>query len=148
MTITAAEKNEALAGLKGVSEILAMVQASSLALDADAYSAVMAGINKAVAIVERVEARVVKSPLLLERTDQGNSRVYYKEACGLVYCFQLDSPRSFNLYLCTADGEPSVQVDAAAFELDAVPMGDSSAAASFRDFCFKGGVSLVDKSED
>jgi hypothetical protein len=145
MAITAAEKMDALAGLKGVGELLALVHSGSLALDADAYSSAIARIGKAMAIVERVEAKVVKSPLLLERTDQGSSRVYYKEPCGLLYCFELESPRSFTLYLCTADGKPSVQVDAAAFELDAIPMGDSSVAASFRSFRAKAGIGLADE---
>lgn len=145
MTIMVAEKMEALAGLKGVGELLALAQSGTLALDADAYSSAIARIRKAMAIVERVEAKVVKSPLLLERTDQGNSRVYYTEPCGLLYCFQMNAPRSFSLYLCTGNGEPSVQVDAAAFELDAIPMGDSSVAASFRSFRAKAGISLADE---
>lgn len=64
-------------------------------------------------------------------TDNGNCRVYYRDAKRNLRCFQEDRRDQFTFYICSRDGEPEYE-GKPAFLLDRMPDDDSSTARAFR----------------
>ena len=81
----------------------------------------------------------MKPRLEFDGTDNGNCRVYYRARTEpnqrkAVYCFQIESYRakSFQLYRCSKDGEPSHAAFLHGFSHIDMPEGDESTARDLR----------------
>ncbi|XLY90547.1 hypothetical protein ACK8QS_22260 (plasmid) [Ectopseudomonas mendocina] len=132
--ITATEKSQAARCLAGVADVLRQVATGQLQLNEATLLSALARIENASAVIERIDAPVVRKLLALEKTDNENCRVYYRGTNGLRYCYQLESRQVFALFTCTAQGEPSIQLDVAEYAIDYAPGSDCKTASAFRAF--------------
>lgn len=79
------------------------------------------------------------TPLRFVRTDNGNCRVYYQSSRDAnrmrdsrLYCFQAGHKRgTFELHVCTRDGEPSFPISHSQYAIDRWPDDSSTTAIEF-----------------
>lgn len=74
--------------------------------------------------------------LKFHSNDNDNCRVYYTDARGRLYCFQILDYRAktFELLTCSRDGEPSCPVDVGVIGNVEPARGDESIALEFNAF--------------
>lgn len=82
--------------------------------------------------------------LNLKQTDNENRRVYYTNDAGNVLCFQEADDADFELFTCTAHGEPLFGMSLDDLEIDYAPAGDSSTAVAFRAWVARNNAALVE----
>lgn len=79
------------------------------------------------------------TPLRFVRTDNGNCRVYYQAPRDAratrdrkLFCFQAGHLRgTFELHVCTRDGEPSFPISHSQYAIDRWPDDNSATAVEF-----------------
>jgi len=69
--------------------------------------------------------------LTLDRTDNDNCRVYYRDEKRRLLCFQDTFRGQFELLKCSRDGEPEYPVTHARINLADVPEQENSTAIAF-----------------
>jgi len=72
--------------------------------------------------------------LSFSHTDNGNCRVYVRDADRRLLCFQLASQGRFELFRCTQDGEPEHEIRDVKAVLDRLPEDGSVTARDFLDW--------------
>lgn len=73
----------------------------------------------------------------LTRIDNDNCRVYYRDAENRLFCYQQSTRGSYELFVCSRDGEPSHAIDQQAHKIDVFPSTKCATAIGFQSWYLK-----------
>jgi len=73
----------------------------------------------------------MQKPMKLQRTENGNCRVYYRDDARRLVCFQETFRGRFELLACSSDGEPSHPIAHEDVVLDKLPADDCATSRAF-----------------